>query len=777
MRVGKDAAPSRSRFDRSGTSADTAGKSARATTVAVLCLCVFTFSARAATSTAWEVSGFTDFLKGHLSGLSLDANGRLQAGLSTRWTTSLGQPAFWSIVAAPDGTIYAATGHNGKIFRISPDGKQSVVWSSQQSEIFAICFDSTGALFAGTSPNGGLYRIQNGAAQEVWHAATRYIWSLQPGSDGSIYIGTGQAGRVYRYDGKSKTDVYYDTGQLNVTSLASGPSGHLYAGTDPNGLLYDITGVGHATVLYDSTLPEIRAIAVDSDGTIYAAAMGGAVPARMNTTTPSTPPSSPTAISTTPTVITVTAAKENGVPADSEGDQAAKVNDQTRSGLSSASSAPATSTAATTEVSGVEKSAIYRIRTNGAVDTLRSSKEDNVYALLLDGKALLFSTDDHGRIYRWEDGRTSLLTEPGSGETTQLLKVRDRLYAALSNSARLMSFGPPGSGPGSYESQVHDSTSVARWGHFQWHGTGNGVVFRTRTGYGARPDGTWSAWSAPITSDGDSLIKSPAARFIQFRAEWPAGSDARINTIDVPYLSQNSAPVIRSVTVSSVSGTNAAKTGASPPSASSAYSITVTDTGEAPAASSATSSSQSVSRLQTTQTQISWQADDPDNDKLVYSVYFRAEDENEWQTIRSHMFENTLLLDPDVFADGRYFFRVVASDAPSNAPQFAQQAELISTPVLIDNTPPVVTLGKQQRNGSSADVDLEAADKTSPLRLCEYSLDAGNWQPIESVDGITDSPQERFHVHLEKLGAGEHLLVIRVYDVAGNAGLAKMVLR
>jgi hypothetical protein len=108
---------------------------------------------------------------------------------------------------------------------------------------------------------------------------------------------------------------------------------------------------------------------------------------------------------------------------------------------------------------------------------------------------------------------------------------------------------------------------------------------------------------------------------------------------------------------------------------------------------------------------------------------------------------------------------------------FVQRAELISTPVLIDNTPPVVTLGKQERTGGVADLELEAVDQTSPLRLCEYSLDAGNWQPIESEDGITDSPRERFHVHLEKLGAGEHLLVIRVYDVAGNAGLAKTVLR
>ncbi len=203
----------------------------------------------------------------------------------------------------------------------------------------------------------------------------------------------------------------------------------------------------------------------------------------------------------------------------------------------------------------------------------------------------------------------------------------------------------------------------------------------------------------------------------------------------------------------------------------------MTDTGEAPAASSANSGNQVVSRLQTTQTQISWQADDPDSDKLVYSVSFRAEDENEWQLIRTHMFENTLLLDPDVFADGRYFFKIVASDAPSNAPQFAHQAELVSTPVLIDNTPPVVSVSAPQRTGASADIELEAADKTSPLRLCEYSLDAGTWQPIESVDGITDSPQERFRVHLEKLRPGEHLVVFRVYDTAGNAGLGKAVLR
>lgn len=727
-------------------------------------VCVLTLGASGATSTAWELSGFNELLKGRISGLALDANGRLEPGLAVRWDTALNQPALWSIAAAPDGSVYAATGHSGKVFRIAPDGKASVVWSAEQSEVFAICIDARGTVYAGTSPNGGLYRIENGRGQEVWHSSAKYIWSLAAAPDGSLYIGTGDNGRIFRYDGKSVTP-YYQTNQSNVTALAFGPAGNLYAGTDPNGLLYDITGADRATVRYDSTLPEIRAIAVAPDGGLYLAAMGGAVGTRTAATTSSQP--STAAVAVTPTIITVTAANTDA------GDQAAKAGEQTKPATSTPPAA-AGSTPTVTETSGVEKSAIYRVRPNGAIETIRSSKEDNVYALLLDGDALLFSTDDHGRIYRYADNRISLLAEPGSGETTALLKIGPDIYAALSNAARLVRFGSAGSSPGSYESQVHDASSVARWGHLQWHGTGSGVVFRTRTGYSARPDATWSPWSAPLSASSGSLIPSPPARFIQFRAEWPAGADARIDSIALPYLAQNSAPVVRSVTVSSIAGTNTAKTGAPASSSSTAaYSITVTDTGEAPAASSSNSASQVVSRLQTTQTQISWQADDPDGDKLVYTVYFRAEDESGWQLIRGHMFENTLLLDPDVFADGRYFFRVVASDAPANAPEFAHRSELVSTPVLIDNTPPVVTVVKTQRD----DLEIEAIDKSSPLRLCEYSLDTGTWQPIEAVDGITDSPSERFRLQLGKLGSGEHLLVFRVYDTAGNAGLAKVILR
>jgi len=67
-------------------------------------------------------------------------------------------------------------------------------------------------------------------------------------------------------------------------------------------------------------------------------------------------------------------------------------------------------------------------------------------------------------------------------------------------------------------------------------------------------------------------------------------------------------------------------------------------------------------------------------------------------------------------------------------------------------------------------------DAASPLRRCEYSLDATRWIPLESADDVIDSQQERFVLSLEKLTPGEHLMVIRVLDSANNAGLAKVVL-
>ena len=74
-------------------------------------------------------------------------------------------------------------------------------------------------------------------------------------------------------------------------------------------------------------------------------------------------------------------------------------------------------------------------------------------------------------------------------------------------------------------------------------------------------------------------------------------------------------------------------------------------------------------------------------------------------------------------------------------------------------------------------MEFEAADAASPLRRCEYSLDAASWVPLSSVDGVIDSLREKFVLDLNGLSPGQHLLVIRCADSANNTGLAKVVLK
>ena len=96
---------------------------------------------------------------------------------------------------------------------------------------------------------------------------------------------------------------------------------------------------------------------------------------------------------------------------------------------------------------------------------------------------------------------------------------------------------------------------------------------------------------------------------------------------------------------------------------------------------------------------------------------------------------------------------------------------------MIDNTPPVVTIGAVHYSAGAAHIEWEAADAAPALRRCEYSLDAGDWMPVEAADGVIDSLREKFALDLANLKPGEHLLVIRASDSANNTGVAKVVLK
>ena len=369
---------------------------------------------------AWEMNSYNDFVRGRFDGISLSREGRLSLAPKLDTVFASDQPVVWSVVQGPDGTLYAATGHRGRVYRIDRAGKATLLWTAEQPEVFAIAVDRAGVLYAGTSPDGKVYSIENGKATEYFAPKARYIWSLAAAPDGALYVGTGDQGKIFRVDGPGKAELYYDTGQSHITGLALDPQGRLLAGSEPNGLLYRITAKDKAFVLYDASLPEVRAIVPMPDGTVYAAALGGSISRRAQAAQQAAQTQAASGAVTAPTTTITVEAQETGPGPDFKAPDGTKPPAQ---------SAPANTQVTTqftpvTDQTGVDKSAVYRINPDNTVETLWSSKEENVYDVLALDRQLVFSTDENGRIYSLApDRRVTLVLETKEGETTRLLST------------------------------------------------------------------------------------------------------------------------------------------------------------------------------------------------------------------------------------------------------------------------------------------------------------------------------------------------------------------
>ena len=737
----------------------------------------------ASTPQTWEMSTFTDFLKGKFDGVSLGRDGRLSLAPKMDTLFASEQPVIWSVAAGSDGSLYAATGHRGRVFKIDASGKSSLVWTADRPEVFAVAAGKNGVIYAASSPDGKIFRIENGKATEYFDPKTKYIWALAVGADGTLYAGTGDGGRVFRVTGPGRGEEYYATGQGNVTGLTIDLQGRLLAGTEPNGLLYRITAKDKAFVLYDANLPEIRAVAPQPDGSVIAVALGGAL-AKKVTAAQAAAAGAAVGTPTFSTSITVTADSGGELKPAPPAPKTPQQQAMEAAAIAAASAPQQTAvTSGVIDLTQIEKSAIYRINADNTVETLWSSKEENVYDILTgtDGD-IYFGTDASGRIYRLgRDRKLTLVAQTNEAEATRLLRWNGTLLAATGNMGKIYRLGAS-SLKGAYESPVFDAGGVAQWGKFRWSGDkGAGTVaFHVRTGNSIRPDKTWSEWSEAFTSASGTQIPSPNARYIQFNTEM-TGTGAVIDSVSASYLPQNQPPVVRSVTVLTTPATAVQQAkqqaNANTSAASSPYSITVTDSGDAGPVTSTGTPTQTLSRASAQQLMISWQADDPDQDRLIYKLEFRGEDERDWKLLRANVRENSLTIDGDVLADGKYWFRVTASDREVNAPKAAREADLTSSPVLIDNTPPMVRVQSNQRSGTGVDVAFEALDNASAIKRAEYSIDAGPWVAIAPVDGILDSMREEFQLRLESVPAGEHVVVIRVADSGNNVGLAKVILR
>ena len=731
-------------------------------------------------TSVWQVSDFNEFLQGRLTGISISKDGRLELAPQARAIFNPEEALALSLTVDRGHNLYFGTGHQGKVFRVTPAGKASLFFKAQEADVFALAAGPDGDLYVGSSPDGKIYRVTpDGKSTVFYNPNTKYIWAMLFDPQGRLYVATGDQGQILRIDRTGKGKIFFDSNQTHIMCLAFDPHGNLLAGSVPDGLVYRINPDGKAFVIYQANLPEIHDLVVDGQGDVYAAALGApgqkGVPLMLMPQTP---------VITLPTqVMTVTADTQNGYGEESKtpGQKQKKPEPPTeKKSVAPSFIRPGTSAV---EIPGLmtpqSRGEIIRIAPDSTAETLWNSNSESAYGLALLGHKVVFSTDSNGQIFELDPTQygenLTLLTETHESVATRLMREGDSLYMATSNVAKLYRMGTAAERAGAYESRVKDTKFISRWGVISWRGNapaGSSIEFYTRSGNFKRPDQTWSDWSGPYRDQDGSQIASPPARYIQWKAAFRGSASARpaLDEVSVAFMNQNLPPDIESFNVSNAGERTGASSSASA-AAVSAVSVNVIATPQITYADPAQTAQAGTKNPVT----LTWKASDPNGDNLEYSLYLKSADETKWHLLKDKIKSASYTIDPSTLADGQYTALLVASDRLSNPPATARKDQMLSTPFWIDNTPPAVSVVQSEVKGNSAIVQFRVEDTTSPLHNAQSSVGRNGWQEIESNDGIIDSRTETFAVKTGDLAPGEHLITLRAYDMAGNVGVGKAV--
>jgi hypothetical protein len=712
----------------------------------------------------WEISKQDDVIKGDARGVSIAENGTITLAPALTLVYDTKEAYIWSSATDAAGNIYLGTGHEGRIFKVTPTGEGRLLYDAPELDVTALATDPQGNLYAGTSPEGKVYKITPDGKESVFYdPPDKYIWSLAfDAATSTLYAGTGDKGVIYKIDSAGKSAVLVDTNETNIVSLALDKNGNLLAGTDPSGLLLRVSANGKLFAMFDSPMQEIHSLSVTGDGSIYA--LGISPKGGTAQQTSSLGVSSTTSLSTEG-VVTISAGEEQ------EENPRVEV------------SAPTGQSPSRSRTDGA-RSALFRVLPDGGSEVCWRSNDTVGFALKpLPEGGVLVGTGNKGRIYRIAAGRSqTLLIQSAEDQTSTIFAAGDNLYATSSNLGRLYRIGRDSVSEGTYVSPVRDTRFAGQWGVITWRGS-PGVELQTRSGNTETPDATWSDWSPRYRNASGDQISSPRARFIQWRAvlrNTPAASapaaravtvtkpaaGPQLQSVVVAYLPRNQAPDITSVSVMAPGVAFQEMPLAVDPS--------IASSGLDPQLFGIVMNVPPRRFFQKGARTLTWQATDPNDDTLAYKVFYRTLSESEWHVLAANLSQNYYTIDGNRLPDGTYLFKIIATDEPANTKELALADEQVTDPIEIDNTPPAIRVTGPSIVGQSAEVVFDATDLTSRIVRGEYSVDGGTWQLIFPEDGIADSSHESFKVKVTFDKPGEHLIAFRCADSSSNVGTAKV---
>ncbi|MBI4975982.1 MAG: hypothetical protein HZC28_00775 [Spirochaetes bacterium] len=402
----------------------------------------------------------------------------------------------WKITAAPNGDVYAATGHAGVIYKLQ--GKNFAEHAVLDSlEVSAIAVDSSGTVYAAGIPKAVLYKIVKGTVSVLRVMPDLYIWDMAVDEDDNVYVAAGgKEGKLYRYAKNGTWTELAVTKENHIVTLCYDKKrGVIYAGTEGKGLVLRITKTGDVSTVFSAVEEEVHAISVNDRGEIYVGTAGRDIDVKAG---------------------------------DSKTPQA---NGEKKS--------------------RPLKNSLYKIDTRGVSDRLFTFN-DTVMLSIIDDNAggVYVGSGDKGELYRVaEDGIISLVAKIDERQILSFAKSKDGILAATGNAGAVYRLDVAYRTSGSFVSETLDAGSLTRWGSVRMKAkvpAGGNILVETRSGNVNSADATWSSYT-PVVSN---RIMSSEGRYLQYRltlSNKNVSTSPEVESLSLSYIPMNAAPEITGV--------------------------------------------------------------------------------------------------------------------------------------------------------------------------------------------------------------------------------------
>lgn len=752
-----------------------------ATRLAILSITITVCTAWAVKPEHWTHDQPKDFVSGEAKDVVISSQGEVLLARESKllYDAENEAEAINALAQAEDGKIYAATGSGGVVYCV--DGEDVTKFATlPEGNVFSLVFAKDGKLLAGTGggESAKIYAINSRGKSSVFYEpeGAKYVWAMARGMNGEIYAATGNEGKLFVIDADGKHGkVLAKVKPKNILCLAFDHDGMIYAGTDEEGLIYRFNpGTGKPYVMYDAAEAEISALATDDEGNVYAAT-ASADQARASRSVADKPGGKPDTegkdekASPKPTDSQPSSGKDDKKDKETESKASPSALQklasvaQLLSSHSLSTTKPSAKGASSTAMPG-SGNAIYRIDTYGFVTEV--FREPVMILDLAEAEGTVYAaTGSEGRVYAItpKQDRKSMIVKMDAAQVTSLLRLDDgTLIAGTANKAKIVRIGAGYADKGTLISKPLDASQIVKWGRIKWDAVvpeGTKLTVATRTGNVSDEESeAWDEWSTELNATTPQQITSPGARFLQYRLTLQTtkpDATAKLSRLDIARIEENRPPLISGLDVLSAIEESKKPTG-NPKAKQIAQAASLGDSDVPPP------QYQYIAK---------WTAEDPNQDTLLYEVFYRKAGNNKWIRLAKEVKETVHIWDTRTVPDGRYEAKVVADDRSDNSPSTALQDARVSDPFVVDNTPPQVRIERTEKVGKSGiKIHAVASDESGAIAEGAYKVDSEeNSHIIMADDDVFDSPEEPFTIMLQDLDPGDHWVSIRVTDDHGNS--------